>query len=69
MSEYLQKRWKCDYCGRDVKRGVMPPPGWQEIRLDMYGNTSHSCADSDCVAKLKAFVRDNYPSAMEQVNK
>lgn len=48
MSEYIQKRWKCDFCGRDVKRGVMPPAGWLEIKVDFYGNTIHCCPDRNC---------------------
>ena len=65
--EYKQTRWVCDYCQRDVKRGVMPPPGWQEVTLDMYGNTTHCCADGACVMRMELFVRDNYPSALVNV--
>jgi len=57
--EYLEKRWKCDFCGRDVKRGVMPPSGWQEIRVDFYGNQIHCCADNACLMKLPVFCRMN----------
>lgn len=63
MSEYTEKRWRCDSCGLDVRRGVIPPAGWREVRLDMYGNTTHCCADGACVAKLEAFCKANYPSA------
>ncbi len=67
MAEYMEKRWSCDFCGRNVKRGVMPPSGWQEIRLDMYGNVTHCCADAACQMKLTLFCKDNYPTAMEQI--
>lgn len=67
MSEYMQKRWVCDICKRDVKRGVMPPPGWYEILLP-YGNAVHCCADDVCVTKLKEIVKAEWPSALDQFN-
>lgn len=63
--EYTEKRWRCDHCQRDVRRGVMPP-GWKEIRLDMYGNQAHYCADPLCIEAGRRFVKGNYPSAIEQ---
>jgi len=59
MSEYKQLRWVCDYCKRDVKRGVMPPPGWQEVRIDFYGNVTHCCPDADCVGKMKLLFKEH----------
>lgn len=61
--EYIEKRWRCDQCSRDVKRGVMPPSGWQEVVIDFYGNTMHVCPNPACVAKTEMFLRENYPSA------
>lgn len=59
MSEYKQLRWVCDYCKRDVKRGVMPPPGWHEVRVDMYGNVTHCCADQACFVKMDALMKEH----------
>ncbi len=67
MSEYTERRWRCDYCARNVKRGIMPPKGWREIRLDMYGNVVHCCDCVGCEIKLREFLQNNYPSALEQV--
>ena len=53
--EYLEKRWRCDFCGRDVKRGVMPPSGWHEAN----SNTTHCCADIHCHAKMVMFCEKN----------
>lgn len=66
MSEYTEKRWRCDSCGRDVRKGERTPPGWKEILLDFYGNKGHYCPDVFCVAAGKRFVEENYPSALEQ---
>lgn len=57
--EYTEKRWRCDFCGRDVKRGVMPPSGWEEVVTDHYGNASHCCADNACKMKLSTFCKQN----------
>jgi len=59
MAEYKEKRWRCDYCGRDVKRGVMPPSGWQEVRVDFYGNVTHCCADAACKGKMEILYKQN----------
>ena len=30
MAEYDETRWRCDWCDRTVKRGVMPSNGFGE---------------------------------------
>lgn len=63
MSEYTERRWKCDYCGKSVKYIAPHPAGWSEVRLDIYGNTTHCCSEYECEVDCKAFVKENYPSA------
>jgi hypothetical protein len=58
MAEYTQNRWRCDWCGRDVKKGDAVPSGWHES-ADFYGNTWHCCADPTCQMQMVAFNREN----------
>lgn len=53
MSEYTEKRWRCDFCGHNVKRGVMLPSGWTEIIVDASDGKEifHFCSDDQCYAK------------------
>lgn len=59
MSEYTERRWKCDFCGRDVKREPDRPRWWAEIRVDYYGNSVHCCDVLACHDKLKEEYGDN----------
>lgn len=56
--EYKQTRWVCDFCKRDVKCGDVPPSGWQEVRMDMYGNVVHCCADVACTSRLELMCKN-----------
>lgn len=46
MPEYTRTelRWRCDFCSRDVKKGVNDPPGWL-ISYEFYGNSLVCCPD------------------------
>ena len=58
MAEHTQRRWRCDHCGRDVKKGDTQPPGWHESS-DYYGNTWHCCSDVQCVTWMARFNAEN----------
>lgn len=61
MAEFTKKFWRCDHCGREVQRGVMPPPGWFEA-LSFYGPVFHACREQECRHAAKVFLENNYPS-------
>lgn len=47
MSDYTEKRIKCDVCGRSIKFVFPLPAGWQEWS-DYYGNTINCCPRDEC---------------------
>lgn len=54
MSECTEKRWRCDFCNRDIRRGVMPPAKWLEAN-DSYGNAVHCCDRDGCQTEMREF--------------
>lgn len=59
MAEFTKKFWRCDNCGREVQRGVMPPPGWFEAGYD--GEVFHCCFDPSCRAWCLRCMKAEYP--------
>lgn len=61
MAEFTKKFWRCDHCGREVQRGVMPPPGWFEaIWRGPDWVLYHACNDAECRSACLAFLKREY---------